>query len=132
MKLKNAQLNDFTVQGINKLIKQDIPIELAWSLKKIVRLLEPILKSKEELKMKLIDEFAKKDENGKYIPQEDKDGKPIPNTTQLKDEEGFNKKFKELNDMETEIEIKKFKLEQFKGINISTQELMAIDFLFEE
>ena len=74
-----------------------------------------------------MDKYSEKDENGNR--KVGKNGNVIIKKEHIED---WNREITELLDIEVEIDIHKFALAVLDHVEISPQELMAIDFMIEE
>ena len=126
MKLTNKKiLND--AMTIGAISNKELPIKVSYALAKNISKLEKELEIYNKEREKLIEKYSVKDKNNKTVIDEN-------NQIQIKDEclEDWNKDIKELQDIEVEIDIHKFKLEELNGYNMTPAELMAIDYMIEE
>ena len=126
MKLTNKKiLND--AMTIGAISNKELPIKVSYALAKNISKIEKELEIYNKEREKLIEKYSVKDKNNKTVIDEN-------NQIQIKDEclEDWNKDIKELQDIEVEIDIHKFKLEELNGYNMTPAELMAIDYMIEE
>lgn len=126
MKLTNKKIlkDAMTIGAISN---KELPIKVSYALAKNISKLEKELEIYNKEREKLIEKYSIKDKNNQTVI----DGN---NQIQIKDEclEDWNKDIKELQDIEVEIDIHKFKLEELNGYNMTPAELMAIDYMIEE
>lgn len=126
MKLTNKKIlkDAMTIGAIsNKELQIKVSYALAKNISKIEKELEIYNKERE----KLIEKYSVKDENDKTVIDEN-------NQIKIQDIylEKWNKDIEELQNIEVEIDIHKFKLEELNGYNMTPAELMAIDYMIEE
>lgn len=126
MKLTNKKIltDAMTIGAISN---KELPIKVSYALAKNISKIEKELEIYNKEREKLIEKYSVKDKNNKTVIDEN-------NQIQIQDEclEGWNKDIKELQDIEVEIDIHKFKLEELNGYNMTPAELMAIDYMIEE
>lgn len=133
IKVKNRRLDAETIGILNELIELDISAVAAFKLAKIVRELDNIVTIKNEREVSLIKKYAKLDDNGNIIEGKNAEGKPVPNTFEIKDGEGenFNKEMEELLNFENDLAFDKLSIEELNLDKFSAKKIMRIDFLFE-
>lgn len=128
LKLSNEKIIN-TINVLGKLNNAQLPIKVAYAISKNINKIESELKVYNTEKEKLIDRYAKKDEEGKLKADE-------YGNVNIKEEhiEDWNKDVKELLSIENEIDIYMIKLDSLlnSDYNISPAELTAIDFMIEE
>lgn len=111
-----------------ELLKEQLPINIAWELNRLVKKLEPELKVYEDLRVEKIKQY----------------GQPIGDTEQLEvkeeNREVFFKELSELQDQEVTVEFTKIKMSEFveysrkakEPITITTNNMLLLDWIFEE
>ena len=118
-----------TIDVLGELNNAKLPVKVAYAITKNINKINSELKAYNKEKVKLIDKYAEKDEEGKL--KVDENGN-VP----LKEEyiEDYNRDIKELLSIENEIDIHMIKLDDLLNSNyyISPAELPAIDFMIEE
>lgn len=128
LKLSNEKIIN-TINVLGKLNNAQLPIKVAYAISKNINKIESELKVYNTEKEKLIDRYAKKDEEGKLKADE-------YGNVNIKEEhiEEWNKDVKELLSIENEIDIHIIQLDNLlnSDYNISPAELTAIDFMIEE
>ncbi|CEP50267.1 Uncharacterised protein [[Clostridium] sordellii] len=126
MKLTNKKiLND--AMTIGSISNKELPIKVSYALAKNISKIEKELEIYNKEREKLIEKYSVKDENDKTVIDEN-------NQIKIQDIylEKWNKDIEELQNIEVEIDIHKFKLEELNGYNMTPAELMAIDYMIEE
>lgn len=128
MKLTNRKIvNDANFLGT--LTNKQLPIKVSYAIAKNVSKIEKELEIYSKEKQKLVDKYCIKDENG---------NNKIDENDQLKiaDEnlDDWNKSINELLDIEIEIDIHKFNINDLLNSNLdmTPSELMLIDYMIEE
>lgn len=126
MKLTNQQILNFVNSGITS---KKLPVKLAYGISVNLSSVAPALAAYNKQRDKLIEEYAKKD----------KDGKPVTegNMYVFEDEAGWSEAIKELLETEAEVNITKLPEEalekcdnpEFNSLTIS--ELSAIQFMIK-
>lgn len=130
IKVKNANLDNETIQTINNLIEKEINASAAFKLARIIKELSSIIDDKFKMEQKILDKWIEKDEAGDPVPAKDKDGNILPDSVNLKDPQSFTNEMNAL--METENEIP-FERINFDDLNLKTakvKDLMKLEFLF--
>lgn len=125
MKLTNKQIvNDSMI--LMEISRKELPIKVSYALAKNISKIEKELEIYNSERQKLIDKYCVKDENGEN---------KVDENNQLKIQEEYlkdwEKGIKELQNIELEIDIHKFKLEELNGYNMTPSELIAIDYMIE-
>lgn len=124
MKLTNQTLLN-SISKLRVLSQKQLPVKVSYAIAKNISKIEKELTIYEIERQKLIDKYAEKDNEGKVVA--DNNGK-----IKFKDKEGWEKDIKELLDIENEIDIHKFKIEELEGYNMTPAELMSIEYMIEE
>ena len=125
MKIKNFEIEQ-SVEVINKILSSKLSVVTFFNLKKDTDEITKILNSLKDARQKIIDEYCDKDEEGKPVI---KDNKYIFTDNQEK----FNEEFNELMNVENDINIIKFDIEEFKNVELSNiDEFNRISYLLKE
>lgn len=124
MKLSNRKIVE-NMQNLKAISQRQLPVKASYAIAKNIAHLESELKIYDKERLKIINKYAKKDEKGKTIA--DKNGQ-----VQFENADGWNRDINELLNIENDIEIRKFKLSELSGLNMSPAELQAIDYMIEE
>jgi Protein of unknown function (DUF1617) len=125
MIIKNEKLAN-SVEVLSKLTTMDLNIKVSYAIAKNISKIEKELEVYNKEKAKLIDKYCEKDKEGNL--KIDKDG-----NTKIIDQENWSKDFKELLQIENEIDIHKINEEDlFKcdNANITPGELILVDYMF--
>ncbi|MCU9808373.1 DUF1617 family protein [Paraclostridium sp. AKS46] len=128
MKLTNRKIvNDANFLGT--LTNKQLPIKVSYTIAKNVSKIEKELEIYSKEKQKLVDKYCIKDENGNNKIDEN-------NQLKIADEnlDDWNKSINELLDIEIEIDIHKFNINDLLNSNLdmTPSELMLIDYMIEE
>lgn len=128
MKLTNRRIvNDANFLGT--LNNKQLPIKVSYAISKNISKLESELKIYNKERQKLIDKYCIKNEEGENLIDEN-------NQLKIADEhlDTWNKELNELLDIEIEIDIHKFKLDDLIHGNyeMSPAEISLIDYMIEE
>ena len=126
VKLSNEQIiND--ANKLRAISEKQLPIKVSYALAKNIGKIESELKVYNKERNKLLDQYATKDKKGEF--KFDKEGQVI-----FKDgcKEKWEKDIRELLEIENEIDIHKFKIDELEGYSISPRELMVIDYMIQE
>ncbi|MGG2466852.1 hypothetical protein ACOV1W_03895 [Paraclostridium bifermentans] len=125
MKLTNKKIitDSMILMDISR---KELPIKVSYALAKNISKIEKELEIYNSERQKLLDKYCVKDENGEN---------KVDENNQLKIQEehlkDWNQDIKELQNIELEIDIHKFKLEELNGYNMTPSELIAIDYMIE-
>jgi dsDNA-specific endonuclease/ATPase MutS2 len=132
IKVKNSQLDSETLDVINKIIDQKIKASAAFKLARIVKDLSSIVEEKMKQEKRILEKWAEKDADGTILSPQDADGKVIPNSVKIMDMNAFNQDMIDLMEVENELTHTLLKFDEL-GLetDITTKELLKIDFLFE-
>lgn len=116
------------VQVLNNISNKQLPVRSSYAIAKNIETINNELKIFEKEKMKIINEYAEKDENG--------ENKILNNRFVFKQdtEDECNKKYNELLDIETEINIRKININDLidSNVNFTPSELVDLDFMITE
>lgn len=128
MKLTNRRIvNDANFLG--DLTQKQLPIRVSYAIAKNVAKIESELKVYNNEREKLIDKYCVKDDEGKNLIDEN-------NQLKIADEhlEDWNKDINELLDIEVDIDMHKFNVNDLLNSNceMTASELMLIDYMIEE
>ena len=128
MKLQTLVLSKL---ALVKLDNSNLPIGISWNLKKLIKVVMPEINSFEELRTQKIIEMGEKyrDEHGKEMAK-----------LKPENQEEFIKVLAELLDKDIEVTVPTIKIKELlaykdvngKGIEISSAELLLLDWLIVE
>lgn len=124
MILKLGEIPDL-IKSMNNLIDKELPIKIAYKLKKMYQKLESEARIYEENRIKLLDKYGKKDDKGEFIVENNKI--IIPDDRK----EDFLKEFEELQEIEVEFDFEPIKETEIKDLKISASDLMNLDKVIE-
>jgi len=128
--VKNSQLTQETIESINHLIGEDINATVAFKLMRIIKELSSIVEDKNKLEKKILDKWAKRDDEENPIVGKDQDGKEIEGSVELKDPKSFTEEMEKLSLIENKIKFDKIKFEDLNLKTAKVKDLMKIEFLF--
>lgn len=128
MKLTNRRiLND--ANFLTALMQRQFPVKVSYAISKNVSKLESELNIYNKEREKIIDKYCKKDEEGNLLIDEN-------NNYSIEDEniDICNKELNELLDIEIDVNIHKFKLDDLMcgSYEMSPSEMALIDYMIEE
>lgn len=128
MKMTNRELQG-KVQVLSMLSNKQLPVKVSYALAKNINSINKELKIFESEKMKIIKEYALKDEHGE---PKIKDNKIVFSSEEKENE--CNEKYNELLDIEIDIELRSVStLDLFQSnVNFSPNELIELDFMLVE
>lgn len=126
MKIKNVVLSN-SVSVLNKLSEMDLDIVVACKLEENIIKFNENLQAYEKTRRKLIEKYADKDNEGKPIV---KDNQYC--FTDEKNKIKFIEEINKLDNLEKDLEFNLFKLDDFKGVRITTLDYGRIKFMIEK
>lgn len=118
MKIKNAQLIN-SEQALIKLKSEALPIKVAYRLNKTIKEIGEKIKFINEQRNDIIMKYGNESDGRFVIAQDDKENV-----------DKFLKDFKEILDIEEELDIDLFDLSDFENVKLSSDEVESISFLF--
>lgn len=127
MKMTNRDLQ-VKVQTLDMLSSKQLPVKVSYAIAKNINSIKKELKIFEDEKMKIIKEFAIKDESGNPKVKDNKfifpEGK----------EDECNEKYNELLDIEVEFDVRTVDINELINSNLSfaPNELLELDFMLVE
>lgn len=80
----------------------------------------------------LISAHAKLDDKGAYVPKENSNGEPIPNTFQPKDMATWEKAFEAFGQKTFKVDIQALPIKDLEGLGLNAMEFSAIEPLITE
>lgn len=128
MKLTNKKiLND--IHMLNNLSNLELPVKVSYKIAKNIMNIEKELKVYNTQRQKLIDKYCLKDENNQNVIDEN-------NNFTIDDKylDKWNKKINELLDIEVNIDILTFKIDElmYDNYKMTPSQLMLIDYMIED
>lgn len=126
MKIKNVVLSN-SVSVLNKLSEMDLDIVVACKLEENIIKFNENLQAYEKTRRKLIEKYADKDSEGKLIVKD--------NQYCFTNEENkikFIEEINKLDNLEKDLEFNLFKLDDFKGVRMTTLDYGRIKFMIEK
>lgn len=121
MKLKLSDLVN-AVQSLGIISKKDLPVKASYALSKNIQKIDNELKAFNETRTKLFDKYDEK------VKKEGKDLTRIPKEKV----EIFQEELNAILDQEVEIDLWMIDINGFGETNVTTGDLMAIDFMIED
>lgn len=118
-----------TLQALEVLIGQKIPVKLGFKLGKLIRALQEEKQHLDMEKMRLVEQYAEKDENNKPIVQENGQfvflGENLINA---------DKEFIELMNLDVELNIQPITLDELEnaGVILALEDVLRLEKLIEE
>lgn len=130
MKMKNSEIVAFLNTCAN-LREKRLPVRLAYAIKKNMSSVQEAAAAYMDERKELVDRYAKKDENGEYLEED--------NCYIMEDKAGFEKDMEELLGIETEVEIHTVSItvvekcdDDQKYDALTMEELGVIDYMLTE
>jgi hypothetical protein len=114
MQLTNLQVMN-ALQALTTLSREKLPIKLAWKVNIANKALEPFAKAVDEPMSEIRTRYAVRDENGDFVPAQDAEGNPMPNTVQIPNDKiaVVNTEMEELMAQTVDVHNVEFKLSEF-------------------
>lgn len=117
MKLEILQ-NNVVQNVLDKLFSAKLPIKLAYRLCKAQKVVIDEMKSYQDLRMKIIEANAERDEAGQIKVSEE-------GNVQIKNMESFVEEMKALHDVDVDLGIK-IKIEEIESLELSANDMMCL------
>ncbi|MFT9055096.1 MAG: hypothetical protein ABF449_00535 [Ethanoligenens sp.] len=114
---------------LRQVSNKQLPVKVSYAISKNTGKFESLLKLYEKEREKLVDRYAEKDEKGNLKLASDRA------TIKFKDElseAGWKEGIEALLDIENDVDIRTFKLDELSNVQFSAAELGAIDLMIEE
>jgi hypothetical protein len=128
--VKNSQLNNETMESLDKLTDLDINASIAFKLTRIIKEISSIVEDKVKMERRILDKYSERDEEGVVINPKDEQGNPIQGAVNITDMDSFSSEMKDLMEVENEIG---YDCINFEDLNLKTakvKDLMKLEFLF--
>lgn len=127
-KMTNREMQG-KVQILSNISNKQLPVKVSYAIAKNINSINKELKIFAEEKMKIIGEYALKDEHGNPKIKENKTYEFIEDK-----EEECNSKYNELLDIEVELTIRQINVNDLlnSNVNFTPGELMELDFMLTE
>lgn len=126
IKLSNKEMLE-KVNTLGEISTRRLPVKVSYAIAKNIGKVDRELKHYYKERQKLIEEYCLKEDNGDLKIDKDQNYCIDP---KLKAD--WEKDIKELQEIEVEIDIHKFKFDLLNGYEMTPGELMCIDFMIEE
>lgn len=131
VKILNSQLNNETIEALNKLIDLDINASSAFKLTRVIKEISSIVEDKLVTEKRIMDKYLERDEMGNPTPVLDNEGDVIPGAINIKTPDEFTKEMSELMNVELTLNYEKIKFEDLGLKTAKIKDLIKLDFLFE-
>lgn len=118
-----------SMEALNKLNNaHGMSSVVAFRIGKNIKAIEGEVKVFDDVRTKLLEESANKDENGKPIIDKDTNQYDVP----VDKLEALEKEIKKLQNEEIKVDIKKLSLDDVEKADLSPRELMSIEYMLED
>ena len=118
-----------SMEALNKLNNaHGMSSVVAFRIGKNIKAIEGEVKVFDDVRTKLLEEAANKDENGKPIIDKDTNQYDVP----VDKLEALEKEIKKLQNEEIKVDIKKLSLDDVEKADLSPRELMSIEYMLED
>jgi antitoxin component YwqK of YwqJK toxin-antitoxin module len=111
------------VESLNEIMKEKLPVKTAYSFGKLARAVQKEIEVYEEGRLKLIDRYVKRGDDGKPVI--------INGNYDIGDKEGFGKEFYELGSIEAQFDFKPVSLDALGDISVSPVAINGLDRFIE-
>ena len=128
--VKNSQLNNETIDALNKLIDLDINASVAFRLTRIIKEVSSIVDDKLKMEKRILDKYSQRDEMGNVVQPKDDDGNVIPGAVSITNMEAFSSEMNDLMEVENEIGYDRINFEELNLQTAKVKDLIKLDFLF--
>ena len=118
MKVKLFEIYN-SVSVMNKILEAQLPAAVAFQLTKLLKTLNEEVKTIEEQRVKLVTKHGETGENQTVTVPESK-------------KQEFLKEFADLLDTEIDLNWNPLPVDKFEGLNLSTNDMLKVSFLFAE
>ena len=126
--VKNSQLNDETIDALNKLIELDINASSAFKLMRIIKEISSIFEDMKKMEQMIINKHSEKDEDGNNIQTKDEDGNIIG--INIKNVEAFSADMEDIMSVDNKIDYDKINFEDLNLQTAKVKDLIKLEFLF--
>jgi hypothetical protein len=126
--VRNSQLNDETIESLNKLVDVDINASVAFKLMRIIKEISSIVEDKNKMEQMIINKHSEKDEDGKVVQAKDENGNPIG--INIKNVEAFSSEMEDFMNIENEIGYDRINFEDLNLKTARVKDLIKLEFLF--
>ncbi len=128
--IKNSQLNDETIEALNKFIDVDINATVAFKLMKIIKEITSLIADRKKMEQLIINKYAEKDESGNIVQVKDDKGVVVEGGVKITDMTAFSNEMSSLMEMEIEIGYDCINFEDLNLKIAKVKDLMKLEFLF--
>jgi hypothetical protein len=126
--VRNSQLNEETLESLNKLIDVDINASVAFKLMRIIKEISSVVEDKNKMEQMIINKHSEKDEDGNPVQAKDDQGNPIGVT--IKNMEAFSSEMEDFMNIESEIGYDRINFEDLNLQTARVKDLIKLEFLF--
>ena len=120
----NVKLNDLinSTETLQKLAKKDFKAKLAWTIAKLLKLVENEIQGFNDTRMNLINKYGVKDAEGQLITDDKGNCKIEADSL-----EQFTNELNELLDTEVELNINKIDMNLLEDIDFTPADMVALE-----
>jgi len=132
MKITLKEISEMQA-GLDVILGKELPIKASYWLARFLDKVRSEIGATEKIRMQLIDKYAKKDKDGKFIFKKDSKGKDLGEYDFTKENLiKFGKEYTELSEVEMEIDFKPIKISDLGDITIKPIVLLQLKKIIEE
>ena len=119
--------------GLDVILAKELPVKTAYWLVRFLDKIRNEIGATERMRVKMIDKYAKKDKDGKFIMKKDEKGKDLQEYDFTKENfVKFAKEYDDLSQIEMDIDFKPIKLADLGDIKLKPVVLIQLRKLIEE
>ena len=126
--VKNGQLGKETMDALNILIAQKVPVKICNTIIKVIRRVNGILNDINSNKNDLINRHIERDSEGKPVFALDNEGKPLMNQVKIANEQAYKIEVNDFLNQEHEIDCDRIDVKDLgEDIKIEPMHLMNLE-----
>lgn len=128
MRITNKQVME-SVGALAELQQTDIPAALSFRLAKIIMTIDPMIKAINAARVKLLDKYAKKGDDGRPITRENEEGGTM---IEIEDTGSFEQELNEMMLVENDIDFEHICITDMVGLSVKPSVFISLNWLFCE
>ena len=119
-----VQINDLlnSTEALQKLSKTDLKAKLAWQVARLLKAADKEIQEFNETRLKLIQKYGEKDENGELITDEKGNCKILPDSL-----DSFSTELNELVNSEIELNVNKIAIDDLDSISFTRADMNSLE-----
>ena len=119
-----VQINDLlnSTEALQKLSKTDLKAKLAWQVARLLKAADKEIQEFNETRLKLIQKYGEKDENGELITDDKGNCKILPDSL-----DSFSTELNELVNSEIELNVNKIAIDDLDSISFTPADMNSLE-----